>query len=55
MDTGLFYSTIQISDFPSDFLKQEKIARFQMGAVLIQVRKCICSWFGNNFKNHQCE
>ena len=42
----MFYGTIQIGDFPSDFLKQEKIARFQMGAIPIQVRKCIYSWFG---------
>ena len=36
MDTGIFCSTIQIGDFPSYFLKREKIAPFQMGAVPIQ-------------------
>ena len=43
-------STIKIGDFQSDFLKQEKFAPFQMDALPIEVIKCTCSFFSNNFK-----
>ena len=52
MDTGLFYSTIQLAIFQAIFLRKKKNAWIQMGPVSIQAKN---SWLSNNFKNRQCE